>query len=184
MASVQPNLQEQHPILEAMVARYFLRRRAGVDYDPIPDAHLRATSFTALQIEDWTAKKRQGGPMEPSDADPTAPGTAGGLAFGEIHAVHDPEEKRHALNLIMWKYAPHLVPGRDYRPVTDAEMKRTAVHRPEVRAWSGKQESTEPDFPGAYLLPVGEPPLGDSAPAAAGSGARTSARANEGVRCT
>lgn len=81
------------------------------------------------------------------------------VAFGELHPVVDAAEKRRALERVMEKYAPHLEPGRDYRPITDAELARTAVHRLDITAWSGKEKAAEPGFPGAYSLPAIRPPV-------------------------
>ena len=76
---------------------------------------------------------------------------AGVVAFGTGREVTDPVEAQQALQLILDKYAPHLRPGRDYRPITPEELKRTAVFRVDVEAWSGKKKEVEPEFPGAYL---------------------------------
>lgn len=62
---------------EGMIARYFSGRMAGRDYARIPDEHLDATTFVTLDIEEWSAKARRGGPKGPLDDDPTARGTAG-----------------------------------------------------------------------------------------------------------
>lgn len=74
-----PDRETRKRLLEAMIARYFPGRTAGRDYEPIPEAHLDAAGFIALEIEDWSAKIRRGGPKGPRDADPDAPGTAGVL---------------------------------------------------------------------------------------------------------
>jgi hypothetical protein len=76
-AGATPDGETQKRLLEAMVARYFPGRTAGRDYEPIPQAHLEATGFIAVDIEDWSAKVRRGGPKGPRDSDPDAPGTAG-----------------------------------------------------------------------------------------------------------
>ena len=60
-----------------MIARYFPGRTAGRDYEPAPEAHMEATAFVALEIEEWSAKVRRGGPKGPRDSDPLSPGTAG-----------------------------------------------------------------------------------------------------------
>jgi uncharacterized protein len=74
-----PDAETQKRLLEGMIARYFPGRTAGKDYESIPQAHLEATGFIALEIEEWSAKIRRGGPKGPRDADPLAPGTAGVL---------------------------------------------------------------------------------------------------------
>jgi nitroimidazol reductase NimA-like FMN-containing flavoprotein (pyridoxamine 5'-phosphate oxidase superfamily) len=78
---------------------------------------------------------------------------AGVVAFGEGRVVEDEEEARDALQRLLDKYAPHLEPGRDYRPTTEDELRRTAVYRIDIETWSGKQKEVEEDFPGAYELP-------------------------------
>ena len=76
-ARQQPDAAAQRRILEAMIGRYFPGRTAGVDYESIPDAHLRATALVAVDVEEWSAKTRTGGPNGPSDLDPSRPGNAG-----------------------------------------------------------------------------------------------------------
>src|SRR5213592_2346649 len=63
--------------LEAMIARYFPGRTAGRDYEAAPSVHLDATNVVALEIEEWSAKARRGGPTGPRDTEPNAPGSAG-----------------------------------------------------------------------------------------------------------
>jgi nitroimidazol reductase NimA-like FMN-containing flavoprotein (pyridoxamine 5'-phosphate oxidase superfamily) len=75
----------------------------------------------------------------------------GVVVFGRAEFVHDPEAAGNALQLILDKYAPHLQPGRDYRPVVAEELKRTAVYRISIEEWSGKKKEVAPDFPGSYL---------------------------------
>ncbi|HXE76133.1 MAG TPA: pyridoxamine 5'-phosphate oxidase family protein [Candidatus Xenobia bacterium] len=77
------------------------------------------------------------------------------MVFGR-GAVIEGEEARRGLQLLLDKYAPHLRPERDYRPITDDELARTAVYRIQIDQWSGKQKKERPDFPGAYLY--GQPP--------------------------
>jgi nitroimidazol reductase NimA-like FMN-containing flavoprotein (pyridoxamine 5'-phosphate oxidase superfamily) len=77
-----PDASGRRAMFEAMIARYHPGRAAGRDYEPIPDAHLDATAFVALDVDEWSAKVRRGGPKGPRDADPAAPGTAGVLPLG------------------------------------------------------------------------------------------------------
>jgi nitroimidazol reductase NimA-like FMN-containing flavoprotein (pyridoxamine 5'-phosphate oxidase superfamily) len=62
-------------------------------------------------------------------------------AFGTARLVQNDEEKRRALQGLLDKYFPHLQPGRDYRPITDDEMGRTAVFAIDIEAWSAKRKS-------------------------------------------
>jgi len=81
-AAPTPSVEVQRAILHDMVARYHPGRTAGRDYDAIPDAHLVATAFIEIEIEEWSAKARRGGPAGPRDADPSAPGSAGVIVLG------------------------------------------------------------------------------------------------------
>jgi len=76
--------------------------------------------------------------------------------FGPIAVVADPDEARAGLQALLDKYFPHLAPGRDYRAITDEELKRTAVYRLDVESWVGKRKEAPADFPGAFLY--GAPP--------------------------
>jgi nitroimidazol reductase NimA-like FMN-containing flavoprotein (pyridoxamine 5'-phosphate oxidase superfamily) len=75
---------------------------------------------------------------------------AGVVVFGHATIVNDEAEARHGLQLLLDKYAPHLRPGRDYRPITDDELARTAVYRIHIEEWSGKKKEAAFDFPGAF----------------------------------
>ena len=68
-------------LLDSMVRRYFPGREPGRDYESAPRAHLEATGFVTLEIEEWSAKARKGGPTGPRDADQSAPGSAGVMAI-------------------------------------------------------------------------------------------------------
>lgn len=81
---------------------------------------------------------------------------AGVVAFGYASVIATQEEARHALQMLLDKYAPHLRPARDYPPMTDDELARTAVYRIQISNWSGKKKEFAPDFPGAFTY--GEPP--------------------------
>ena len=88
---------------------------------------------------------------------------AGVVTFGAGRVVEDQDEARTALQMLLDKYAPHLRPGVDYRATTDDELKRTAVYRIDIEAWSGKQKEVPEDFPGEFSLdppPVPFPELG------------------------
>jgi nitroimidazol reductase NimA-like FMN-containing flavoprotein (pyridoxamine 5'-phosphate oxidase superfamily) len=81
-AAEQPDVAERRRILDAMIARYFPGRTAGVDYERAPDEHLQSTAVVALEIEEWSAKVRDGGPNGPGDGDAACPGTAGVIPLG------------------------------------------------------------------------------------------------------
>lgn len=72
------------------------------------------------------------------------------IVFGHASVVTDEEEARHGLQLLLDKYAPHLRPDRDYRPISDPELARTAVYRIQIEEWSGKKKEAEAGFLGAF----------------------------------
>jgi len=74
------------------------------------------------------------------------------ILSGHAVEVEETEEALHGLMLLMRKYAPHLRPGDDYRPIAHDELIRTSVIRIDIESWSGKQKAEAPDFPGAYRL--------------------------------
>jgi len=67
----------QQLVYESMVGRYFPGRTPGRDYSIPTPAHLDATSLIEIQIEEMSAKCREGGPAGPTDSLPEAPGTCG-----------------------------------------------------------------------------------------------------------
>jgi hypothetical protein len=74
----------------------------------------------------------------------------GVVVFGCGEVINDPVEASAALQKLLNKYAPHLKPGQDYRPVVEEELKRTAVFRIHIEDWSGKKKEVAADFPGAF----------------------------------
>lgn len=77
------------------------------------------------------------------------------VVFGTGTVITDAVEAEQALQMLLDKYFPNQRPGRDYRPMTDAELARTAVYRIQITQWSGKKKAVAADFPGAFLYPVG-----------------------------
>lgn len=61
------------------------------------------------------------------------------LVFGTARILEDPTEKRAALYGLVKKYFPEMEAGREYRPITDKELKRTTVYAIEIESWSGKE---------------------------------------------
>jgi nitroimidazol reductase NimA-like FMN-containing flavoprotein (pyridoxamine 5'-phosphate oxidase superfamily) len=67
----------QHEVYEAMVSRDFPGRTVGTDYAAPTPEHLDATALIEVEIEEYSAKARTGGPTGPLDAVEDAPGTCG-----------------------------------------------------------------------------------------------------------
>jgi nitroimidazol reductase NimA-like FMN-containing flavoprotein (pyridoxamine 5'-phosphate oxidase superfamily) len=76
---------------------------------------------------------------------------AGVVVFGRARVVADEAEAGRALQQLLDKYAPHLRPGRDYRPIQPDELAVTSVYRIDIDEWSGKQKTAPPDHPGAFV---------------------------------
>jgi nitroimidazol reductase NimA-like FMN-containing flavoprotein (pyridoxamine 5'-phosphate oxidase superfamily) len=74
------------------------------------------------------------------------------VAFGRLRLLRTLDEKRRALYGLIEKYFPNMVPGEQYRPITDGELKQTAVYGLAIDSWSGKrnwpeQAEQSPDWP-------------------------------------
>lgn len=65
------------------------------------------------------------------------------MGFGKIKIVEDILEKRDALNCLLQKYFPHMESGKEYRPITDVELKQTSVYSISIESWSGKRNWEE-----------------------------------------
>ena len=65
------------------------------------------------------------------------------VIFGAARLVTDPNEARRGLSNLIKKYFPDMTAGKEYREVTDKELKRTSVYAIEIEAWSGKENWKE-----------------------------------------
>ncbi len=65
------------------------------------------------------------------------------IVFGNIRVIEDADEKRYALYGLISKYFPDMQPGKEYRPITDQELKRTSVYAIAIDGWSGKRNWPE-----------------------------------------
>jgi len=61
------------------------------------------------------------------------------IAFGNIRVLNLMNEKRHMLNGLLHKYFGEMESGKDYRPITDEELKQTSVYGIKINSWSGKR---------------------------------------------
>ena len=61
------------------------------------------------------------------------------IVFGKIRVIEEVEEKRRALYGLIAKYYPAMTAGKEYRPITDQELKRTSVYAITIESWSGKR---------------------------------------------
>lgn len=65
------------------------------------------------------------------------------MAFGTVRILESDEEKRAALYGLIRKYFPDMEAGREYRPITDKELKRTSVYEMKIESISGKENWNE-----------------------------------------
>jgi hypothetical protein len=61
------------------------------------------------------------------------------IAFGEIRVLGLMDEKRDVLQGLLHKYFGEMESGKDYRPITDEELKQTSVYGIKIDSWSGKK---------------------------------------------
>jgi uncharacterized protein len=61
------------------------------------------------------------------------------VVFGTARLIEDRDEQREVMHKLIAKYFGEMELGRDYRPVTEAELKRTSVYAIEIEDWSGKE---------------------------------------------
>ncbi len=65
------------------------------------------------------------------------------IVFGRARLVSDPGEARRVLYELIHKYFPAMSPGKEFRPITDKELKRTSVYAIQIEEWSGKENWKE-----------------------------------------
>lgn len=65
------------------------------------------------------------------------------MVFGTAHILQDTEEQRRVLHELIAKYFSPMALGKDYRPATDQELKRTTVYGLRIESWSGKENWKE-----------------------------------------
>ena len=61
------------------------------------------------------------------------------VVFGKAILISDPEEARRVLYGLIQKYFPTMNAGREFREITDKELKRTSVYAIKIEEWSGKE---------------------------------------------
>ena len=61
------------------------------------------------------------------------------IAFGKIRIIKKTDEKNNILNGLLKKYFGEMESGKDYRPITNDELKQTSVYGMKIDSWSGKR---------------------------------------------
>lgn len=61
------------------------------------------------------------------------------VVFGTARVVTDPAEARRLLYGLIGKYFPAMTAGKEYREITDKELRATSVYAIQIDSWSGKE---------------------------------------------
>jgi nitroimidazol reductase NimA-like FMN-containing flavoprotein (pyridoxamine 5'-phosphate oxidase superfamily) len=61
------------------------------------------------------------------------------VIFGTARLITDAGEARHLLYGLIGKYFPTMTAGREFREITDKELKRTSIYAIQIEEWSGKE---------------------------------------------
>ena len=61
------------------------------------------------------------------------------ILFGTVRVLTDRDEVRRVMYGLIQKYFPAMSAGREYREITDKELRRTSVYAITIEEWSGKE---------------------------------------------
>ena len=61
------------------------------------------------------------------------------IVFGTARLVTDETEARRVLYGLIHKYFPKMQAGREFREITDKELRHTSVYAIQIEEWSGKE---------------------------------------------
>jgi uncharacterized protein len=61
------------------------------------------------------------------------------MVFGAARVLTEPEEAKRGLYGLITKYFPGMVAGREYREITEKELRATTVYAIKIESWSGKE---------------------------------------------
>lgn len=65
------------------------------------------------------------------------------VIFGTARTISDPSEARKLLYSLISKYFPKMTAGKEYREITDKELRATSIYAIKIEAWSGKENWEE-----------------------------------------
>ena len=65
------------------------------------------------------------------------------MIFGSLIVIDQLDQKREILTGLLDKYFGQMKSGKDYRPITDSELKQTSVYKIKIDHWSGKNNWPE-----------------------------------------
>jgi nitroimidazol reductase NimA-like FMN-containing flavoprotein (pyridoxamine 5'-phosphate oxidase superfamily) len=61
------------------------------------------------------------------------------IVYGTARLVSDPDEARRLLYGLIGKYFPQMRAGKEYREITDKELRATSIYAIQIEEWSGKE---------------------------------------------
>jgi nitroimidazol reductase NimA-like FMN-containing flavoprotein (pyridoxamine 5'-phosphate oxidase superfamily) len=61
------------------------------------------------------------------------------VVFGAARLVEDPAEARQLLYGLIQKYFPAMTVGKEYREITDKELRATSIYAIQIESWTGKE---------------------------------------------
>jgi nitroimidazol reductase NimA-like FMN-containing flavoprotein (pyridoxamine 5'-phosphate oxidase superfamily) len=61
------------------------------------------------------------------------------IIFGNARLISDAEEARRVMYSLIHKYFPAMTAGKEFREITDKELKRTSIYAIQIEEWSGKE---------------------------------------------
>jgi nitroimidazol reductase NimA-like FMN-containing flavoprotein (pyridoxamine 5'-phosphate oxidase superfamily) len=61
------------------------------------------------------------------------------IVFGKASLINDPEKARRVMYGLIHKYFPRMTAGKEFREITDKELKRTSMYAIKIEEWSGKE---------------------------------------------
>ena len=65
------------------------------------------------------------------------------VIFGNAHLVSDPVEARRLLYGLIGKYFPGMSAGKEFREITEKELRATSIYVIRIESWSGKENWAE-----------------------------------------
>jgi len=65
------------------------------------------------------------------------------VVFGSARLVTDPAEARHLLYGLIGKYFPGMSAGKEFREITEKELRATSIYVIQIESWSGKENWAE-----------------------------------------
>jgi nitroimidazol reductase NimA-like FMN-containing flavoprotein (pyridoxamine 5'-phosphate oxidase superfamily) len=61
------------------------------------------------------------------------------VVFGTAHLITDPEKAKKVLNSLIRKYFPKMTADKEFRGITEKELRATSVYAIKIEEWSGKE---------------------------------------------